>query len=382
MSEPEAMIERPDIAAFAPVSFEDLPGWAEDAHAAALHAFSLSVERLPLDRIQSLGAWRGGAALSASAIAELRDQCAAHVTATPAECRRFFEQHFQPFEVIHGAKPGFVTGYYEPVIQASRTPTADYVTPILERPADLVNVVAETARGATVQPFTHLRQTASGLVPYLTRREIEAGGLAGQDLELFYLRDTIELFFLQVQGSGRCVFDDGTSVRVTYDGKNGHAYTSIGRYLIEQNLVDVSEMTLEVLVSWLRAHPEVAQHVMWENKSYVFFRALKDDEIDAPQGVLGTPLMDGRSLAVDTTYHTLGLPVYVSVPGLIAGSELSDRSQTGFHRLMIAQDVGSAIKGPERGDIYFGSGAKAGALAGRTKHDAKFWVLLPRDRAP
>ncbi|MFN3867832.1 MAG: MltA domain-containing protein, partial [Hyphomicrobiaceae bacterium] len=161
---------------------------------------------------------------------------------------------------------------------------------------------------------------------------------------------------------------------VTYDGKNGHPYTSIGRYLIDNGLVPADRMSLAALKSWLRKNPARMREVLWQNRSYVFFRAIEGEEAEGPLGVLSIPLTTGRSLAVDTAFHAIGTPVYVSSPAL----KHVTRDDAGFHRLMIAQDVGSAIKGPERGDIYVGSGAKAGALAGITKHQGNFFVLLPR----
>jgi membrane-bound lytic murein transglycosylase A len=188
-----------------------------------------------------------------------------------------------------------------------------------------------------------------------------------------YLADPVDVFFMQVQGSGRIRLPDGQMVRVHYDGKNGYPYTSIGRHLIDTGVLTADQMSLDALAKWLRADPERGRKVMWNNASYVFFRELTGAEAGGPLGVIEIPLTDGRSLAVDAGVHAIGTPIFVTSP------TLSHATKGGaFERLMIAQDVGSAIKGPERGDIYFGSGDEAGRLAGVTKHQGNFYVLLPR----
>jgi membrane-bound lytic murein transglycosylase A len=159
-------------------------------------------------------------------------------------------------------------------------------------------------------------------------------------------------------------------VRINYDGKNGHPYSSIGRYLIDKGLLAANKVSMQVLGKWLRADPERGKQVMWQNQSFIFFRELGDAE--GPVGAMTVPLTPGRSLAVDTAYHTLGSPIFVAAP------DMRHAVKDGvFNRLMVAQDVGSAIKGPERGDIYFGSGDKAGRIAGVTKHPGNFYVLIP-----
>ncbi len=238
-----------------------------------------------------------------------------------------------------------------------------------------MNVVDDTRRGA-LKPgaLTHVRKTATGTEPYFTRAEIEGGALKGKGLELLYFADPVDVFFMQIQGSGRVKLTDGTTVRVHYDGKNGHPYSSIGRYLMEKALFAADRMSMSALATWLRADPERGKQVMWQNTSYVFFREIKD-ETGAPLGAMRVPLTPERSLAIDTAYHALGTPVYVSVPTMKHVPNASP-----FNRLMVGQDVGSAIRGAERGDIYFGSGDAAGKLAGTTKHPGKFFVLVPNAR--
>lgn len=338
-------------ATFVPVRFADLDGWADDQHDEALAAFRLSASRST-----------GVADADVRAVAPGRDAA-----------RAFFERHFVPHRVVHDGAAGFLTGYYEPVFDGSMLPTERYPVPVYRRPPDLVNLIAESERGAKADQPSHARRTADGtLEPYATRAEIAAGALAGRGLEQLYLADPIDLFFMQVQGSGRIRLPDGRLIRVTYDGKNGHPYTSIGRALVDSGTIAASDMSLATLRAWLAEDEARARVTMGLNHSYVFFRALDERTEPGPQGVLGTELRPGRSLAVDTGFHALGTPIWVLAP------ELRHFDGRPFARLMVAQDVGSAIRGPERGDIYFGSGLEAGARAGITKHVGRFVVLLPR----
>ena len=361
-------------ATFASVAFADLPGWSEDDHLAAMKAFLVSCPRLASGNKSANNNKSADnksprtpsqAALVAACDAALK--LPARITRTAA--RTFFEQHFRPERVLHAAPHGLLTGYYEPLLEGSRKREGRFQTPILRRPADLVNLVDEASRGTVGKQLSHARRTPVGLVPFATRAEIEAGALQKQGLELLYLADDVDVFFLQIQGSGRIKLTDGSIVRVQYDGKNGHPYTSIGRYLIDKGLLAADKVSMAGLGRWLRADPARGRTVMQQNASYVFFREMSAGA-EGPLGVLEIPLTPGRSLAVDTSVHALGAPVYVSAPTLTHA--LKGRP---YNRLMIAQDVGSAIRGPERGDIYFGSGEAAGRLAGITKHPGHLFVL-------
>jgi membrane-bound lytic murein transglycosylase A len=361
---------------FTAVTYADVPGWMRDNLAEAFPAFQKSCARV------LASAQAGGTAGGASppqpaflAICQAATALGANVL-TPAAARTFFETNFVPHRVIHAGPHGLLTGYYEPVLDGARLPGSKLMVPVYRRPPDLVNIVDESMRGAKNTAHTHGRKTPGGIVPYATRAQIDGGALAGQGLELVYLADAVDVFFMQVQGSGRIRLPDGQMVRVHYDGKNGHPYTSVGKYLIDQGILTADKMSLAALGAWLRADPERGRKAMWQNASYVFFRELTAAESNGPLGVLEIPLTDGRSLAVDAGVHSIGMPVFVTSP------TLSHATRGGaFERLMIAQDVGSAIKGPERGDIYFGSGPEAGKLAGVTKHPGNFFVLLPRPPA-
>jgi membrane-bound lytic murein transglycosylase A len=354
---------------FEPVAFDDVPAWQDDDHLAAWQAFLASCSAL-------LGVSNDAAAQRAASAGDFSKVCRLALSLervggqTREGARQFFETCFKPHRISSAASEGLLTGYYEPVLKGSRKPSETFNVPIYCRPPDLVNVVSESER-AKSDSFTHLRRTENGLEPHLTRAEIEEGGLAGQGLELMYFEDPVDVFFMQVQGSGRIELPGGKQVRIAYDGKNGYPYPSIGRVLIEDGQIAPEAMSLDALKRWLRADRERARAVMRKNLSYVFFREL-DAAAKAPLGAAGIPLHEGRSLAVDTAFHSLGTPIYVEAPDLMHAT-----TRGGFHRLMIAHDVGSAIKGSQRGDIYFGSGDEAGELAGVTKHRGRFFVLLP-----
>lgn len=349
--------------AYQPIEFSAIPGWAADDHAAALAALVSCAAQCDWRELDAVLSVLNGAVPSGDA------------TTT---ARSFFETWFQPFVLKHDGPDGLLTGYFEPIFTASRKPDAEFAVPLYARPADLVNLVEERARGAKSSGYTHMRDSGNGLEPYSTRAEIEAGALSGEGLELAYLACPVEAFVLHVQGSGLLQLTDGSQMRVTYDGKNGHPYTSVGRHLIETGQMRADDMTLDAMCDWLRADAARGQAAMQQNASFVFFKELRGNQADTALGVDAIPLIAGRSLAVDTAYHRLGTPIFVTSQTL---RHAAGPARAPLARLMIASDVGSAIKGPERGDIYFGSGADAGALAGKTKHAADFIVLMPRGEA-
>ncbi len=344
---------------FEAVSFSDIEGWQQDDPASALRA---------LLRSCAVG---DGPIASACAAARALDK-AAGGGVNEADARALFEAHFTPHAVA-GGEPGLVTGYYEPELRGSRVRGVRFNVPVYGRPDDLVQLTPDVERARFNDGLSCMRQTEQGLVPYYTRSQIEAGALEGRGLELVYLDDPVELFFMQVQGSGLVLLNEGGAVRLGYAGKNGHPYGSIGARLVERGALRGGGASMQAVKAWLRADPARGRALMAENESYVFFRALDaEEERNGPLGPHGVALTPGRSLAVDAAIHALGTPIFVAAPGLRA----SDGRP--FRRLMIAQDVGSAIRGAERGDIFFGSGERAGAIAGTTKEAARFFVLLPK----
>ncbi len=363
--------------AFEVVGYDRLDGWAADDHGAAFEAFIRSCKPVLKNAEQPGDGPNRAVSLALLAACQAGLELAA-TRPSAADARRFFETNFTPHCVVHGSAAGLLTGYYEPLIEGSRTRTARFGVPVLRRPADLVNLVAESQRGAMAHQLTHARKSGNGIEPYATREEIEHGALEGQGLELVWLEDPVDAFFLHVQGSGQIRLPDGELIRITYDGKNGHPYSSVGRWMIDTGQFPFEQMSLQAMKVWLRADRERGKAAMRINRSYVFFRELSGSEGQSALGVLEIPLTPGRSLAVDTAFHVIGTPVFVSAPSLTH----ANGGVGGYHRLMVAQDVGSAIRGPERGDLYFGSGDAAGQLAGVTKHEGKFVVLLPSAAGP
>lgn len=344
-----------------PASFDELDGWMDDDHAAALGCFLKS------------------AAVLGASHPELGDLIASarrlFDAGAPREAARLmFEQHFVPHRVVHEFS-GFVTGYFEPILAGHRSRTGRFNIPLYRRPPELVTLVDDALRGSSGGALTHACRTTQGNVPFATRQAIEEGALAGRELELCWLADPVDVFFLQVQGSGVIELENEGPVRVGYDGKNGHPYTSIGKVLIEQGEISAAAMSLDTLRAWLGVDQGRTRATLWKNASYVFFREHSFRPNEGPTGVRDITLTPGRSLAVDASFNRIGLPIFVNVPNLAKGA--GDYGE-GLHRLMIAQDVGSAITGPERGDIFFGTGSEAGRMAGSTRHNAKFHVLLPR----
>jgi membrane-bound lytic murein transglycosylase A len=218
------------------------------------------------------------------------------------------------------------------------------------------------------------RSTERGIEPYHDRAAIEAGALEGRGLEIAFIEDPVDLFFIHVQGSARLRFADGGLARIAFDGKSGHPYTSIGRLAVERGLLQREAADKDGLEVWLKTHPREASALMQENRSYIFFRETEQEKDEGPLGAAGVPLTPFRSLAVDRLLHTFHTPIWVDA------AELSDpeRERASFRRLMLAEDTGSAIVGPARGDIFFGSGAEAGSRAGRVRHAATMVALVPR----
>jgi membrane-bound lytic murein transglycosylase A len=308
------------------LDFAQLSGWAVDDHAAALAVFRTTCGDLP-DR-------------------DWTNICA--FAATNPDPRAFFELLFRPV-LIEDGTPMLFTGYYEPELRGSLTPDTVYHYPIYAMPPDL-------PQGE----------------PWLTRQQIEeTGALTGRGLEIAWLADPVDVFFLQIQGSGRIRLPGGHVIRVGYAGKNGQPYASIGAELIRRGIYTADQLSADTIRTWVRANPDQGQALLWTNTSFVFFREVSD--VPADQGPLGamnrsvTPL---RSIAVDPSLVPLGAPVWIEKAG-----------DTPMNRLMIAQDTGAAIKGAQRADIFFGTGADAGQLAGNIRDTGRMVVLLPIQRA-
>ena len=304
------------------LGYDQLDGWAEDDHSEALAAFVETCGDIARDE------W-----------ARLCD----FAKDAPA-ARDFFELFFQPVLIEDGSEMLF-TGYYEPELQGALQPDDVYRYPLYGVPNDL-------------RPGTR----------YLTRREIEESAvLDGQGLEIAWLRDPVEKFFLQIQGSGRISLPDGGFIRVGYAGKNGHDYTSVGGVLVARGTFEPHEVSAQVIKNWVRNNPEEGQALLWENDSYVFFREVNEVPADrGPLGAMNRSITPMRSIAVDPDVTLLGAPVWIEKDGA-----------NPLRRLMIAQDTGSAIRGAQRADIFFGTGDAAGRAAGRVRDGGRMVVLMP-----
>lgn len=348
------------------VSFGDLPDWNESRADSALAAFRLSCGALA----KKAASQKMGGAGYAGTVGDWVEAC--NELSAETDARGFFEKNFKPFAIsVSGEKAGLFTGYYEPELRASRTKHGGYQTPVYGVPSDLVNVDLGAFREKLKGESLSGRIEGRRLVPYATRAEIDARGLSDAPV-LFYAADPIDVFFLQVQGSGRVVFDDGARARVGYAGKNGRAYTAIGRTLISRGALTKDNLSMQTIRSWLKAHPKEAAGVMQTNEAYTFFTLLPaGDPALGSSGTEGVPLTAGASMAVDNRIHPLGVPVYLST------SLPAKNGSAPFQQLLIAQDTGGAIRGAVRGDIYWGTGAKAERLAGAMKSQGRLFVLLP-----
>jgi len=216
------------------------------------------------------------------------------------------------------------------------------------------------------------------LVPYYDRAEIEDGAIEGRGLEIAWLKSQTDLLFTQIQGSARIQLDDGSTVRINYDAYNGYPYTPVGRILIERGIIPREEMSMQRIRDWMEKNPNEANEVRRQNRAYVFFREVQLSDKDEAVGAQGIPLTPGRSIAVDKSLHVYGTPFFITGELPIE----SETSKTPFHRLMIAQDTGSAIVGPARADLYFGAGAEAGKISGRLKQTIQFVMLVPDSLDP
>src|SRR4051812_9932263 len=360
---------------FEPVAWSAIDGWSADDHAAAFNTFLTSCRALV------------GSAKTARdtrpvypALLEVCRKARAGTAQSEEGARRFFEENFAPVRVSKIDDPnGFLTGYYEPVVDGSRTQTDDFKVPVYGRPRDLVHMGRKRKTDSFPNTGRVVRRIARGkYVPYFDRAQIEDGALATRNLEIAYLRDANDLLFVQIQGSARIRLTDGSVLRVNYDSHNGHPYTPVGRILIERGIIPREEMSMDRIRKWMAENPEGGKELRRQNKSYVFFRATGAPEHEEARGAQGVPLTATRSIAVDKALHVYGTPFFITADLPIA----TEASATKFRKLMVAQDTGSAIIGPARADIYFGSGVEAGRIAGRIKNPAQFVMLMPRTLDP
>lgn len=349
----------PGVASYRPSDYDHLPGWSADRQAEALPALRRScalLDRQPDDKPV------GPPALGASAgrVADWRPACRAlaELHTDDAQARAFFERWFRPVQVTDGGD-GLFTAYYEPELRGSRTRHGRYTVPLYARPADLV-----------MRPDGSVgRMTAGRFEPYPSRAEIDAGAVQPPPPVLLWLDDPVDAYVLHVQGSGRVVLAEGGSTRVGVAATNGRPYVSIGRLLVQRGQLTVEGASMQSIRAWLRANPAAGRALIAENPRYVFFR---ETGAAGAIGAQGVPLTAGRSLAVDPAFVPLGAPVWLDTawPG---------RPDRPLRRLMVAQDTGGGIKGPVRGDLFWGTGEAALDEAGRMHQPGRYYVLVPRE---
>ncbi len=327
-----------------PLTFAALNGWRTDDHAAAFGSFLKSCKAI----LASSPAQRAARPMYGG-LSQACQRAAAAGKLDRDKARVFFETNFNPVRVVpNGEQDGFFTGYYETVIEGARQRSAEYNVPIYKMPGSTALATADRIR-------------------------IEDGLLAGKGLEIVWLKNPVDAFFAQIQGSARVKLTNGETMRIGYAGRNGLPYTAVGKFLIDRGIYTREEMSMDKIRSWMEANPAEGRDLRRKNLSYVFFREVpmaKDDHSTGGQGVELTPL---HSIAIDKSIHVYGTPVWIEAQLPIA----SEKPETPFRHLTIAQDTGTAIIGPARADIFFGVGEEIGLIAGRIKQPGRFVMLIP-----
>ena len=340
------------------LSFAALAGWRDDDQAAAFSSFR-----------KSCGAILAGSkAMRAArpvygALYKVCERAMAAGRLDTGAARAFFEHHFKPLRVSPlGESDGFFTGYYETVIEGSRVKTAQYNVPLYGRPANLAG------RNGNFGRIVNGR-----MQPYYDRTAIETGALAGHHLEICWVKNPVDAFFAQIQGSTRVHLTDGKLMRLNYVATNGLPYTPVGKFLVERGIIAKEDMSMDRIRAWMEANPAEATALRRKNRSYVFFQKTELPANEETVGAQGVPLTPLRSVAVDKNIHVYGTPIWIDAELPIK----SEKPDTPFRHLTVAQDTGTAIVGPARADIYFGSGEAIGHVAGRIKQHGSFVMLVP-----
>jgi membrane-bound lytic murein transglycosylase A len=360
-------------ASLQPADWSRLDGWTSDDHAAAYATFLASCRAILPQKPKP------AARRFVDAMKTVCRRGLATAPANAAEARAFFEANFLPIRIAKvDEEQGFLTGYYEPIVAGSRMPTPEYTVPMHRRPGDLIMAGKRKKAGAFSNKGKVYRRVGKKSVLYYDRAEIEDGALDGRRLEICWLKDPIDAFFIHIQGSARIQLEDGAMLRVNYDAHNGHRYLPVGRVLIDRGEVSKEEMSMDRIRQWMLANPDGGRELRRMNKSYVFFRVVKLSDQDEPIGAQGVQLTPGRSIAIDRHLHLYGTLFWIEADLPIA----SESPDTKFRRLMVGQDTGSAIIGPARADIYFGAGDEAGRIGGRIKQPGRFVMLVPREIDP
>ena len=340
--------------AWVPALWPDLPNWSNDRHEEAWRAFLGSCGVL---KRQAL--WH--------------TVCAEAEAASPSTAKAFFERHLVPWRMT-GSTSSMVTGYYEPLLSGSRSRRGPHQYAVYSAPPDLLTIDLGDVRPDLKGQRLRGRLEGNRVVPYYDRAAIESGKAAVTGREILYVDDAVELFFLQIQGSGRVRLENGDMVRLNYADQNGHPFRGIGRILVERDELKLEQASMQGIKAWAQANPAKLQELLNNNPSYVFFREIKLDGDAGPPGALGVPLVAGRSIAVDPAFVPLGTPVW-----LVTTFPNTSRP---LERLVLAQDTGGAIRGPQRADFFWGFGDDAGREAGRMRQSGELWLLWPVGQQP
>jgi membrane-bound lytic murein transglycosylase A len=347
----------PETALYQEVGFDALPGWPQASLLQSLRAFLAGCGRPPTPLL---------VACELAALVPAGDEAAA---------RQFFESTFAAYSLRSSTTgdTGLLTGYYEPVIDGARMRDAEHRFPIHGVPDDLITVDLSSVNPDLRNLRLRGRLEGRRLVPYYSRAEIESRDMAAEVIA--WTRDPVELFFLQIQGSGQIRLPDGGRIRIGFADVNGHPYRSLGRYLVDRGEMTLDQASMQNIKVWAEQNPHKLRDALNANPSYVFFRELKTLNADeGPIGAMNVPLSAGYSLAVDRRFVPLGAPVYLATTYPLSPEPLE--------RLMAAQDVGGAIRGVVRGDFFWGSGPDAGTMAGRMRNPVRMWLFWPRGMPP
>ena len=353
-----------------PVKWAELAGWSTDDHLAAFAAYQASCQALRKGHTEDRRPVH-------TALLNVCRKASGPMPQDSQAARTFFEENFQPVRIARlGESEGLLTGYFEPIVQGSRYPSPEFHVPLYRRPRDLVVAGQKPGSYAFANKGARIgRRNGKGeLVPYYDRAAIEAGALDGQKLEICWLKDPFDLLAMQIEGSGRVILEDGTPLRINYNSHNGYSFSSLSRALIEHHRIPREEMSTQRIREWMTAYPDEATRERAANRSYVFFRITGLSNDGEPVGAQGVPLTPGRSIAVDRL-HDYGTPFFIEANLTIE----NEKSVSPFHRLMIAQDTGSAIVGPARADLYWGAGDEAARIANQIRNPGRFVMLVPRE---
>lgn len=342
-----------------PTQWSALPGWMQDDLKPAWEAFLQSCTALKKQVLWS----------------EVCNSAASLQNPANTALRTFFETQFTPYQVVNvdRSEEGMITGYYEPLLKGSRKPSKRYRFPIYAAPDELLIIDLNSSYPDLKELKLRGRLDGRKVVPYYTRAEIMSNPQVLQGYEFLWVEDEVELFFLHVQGSGRIILDDGETIKIGYADQNGHPYSSIGKLLVQRGELLLENASMQGIKQWGHNNPRKLPELLQNNARYVFFRELPSD-LSGPIGALGVPLTAGRSIAIDPQSIPQGAPVYLATTW--------PNSKKPLNRLMVAQDVGSAIKGGVRADFFWGFGHDAGNQAGKMKQSGKMWILMPRAYVP